>query len=233
MVGATLSLSFAAPPSAGRSAPPIPTRSPPPAAPLPTPGRSAPEACPPGHPDRIHRGTGWHPHHRGTFSFTVKVTDASSQTATKPTSITIAGGLLAITVPSSAALPSAAARRTTGAQLGTVTVTDQRGIASASWTATVTGKTFVTGRATAAETIPLTRVTYWAGPATATTGTGTFTPGQASAAAAVNLAVARTAFSLTSGSSVSSASWNPTLSVSVPAGAVSGTYTATITHSVA
>ena len=136
-------------------------------------------------------------------------------------------------MPSSAALPSAAPGGTTSAQLGTVTVTDHRGMATASWTATVTATTFVTGGATAAETIPLTQITYWSGPATATTGTGTFTPGQASAAAAVNLTVPRTAFSLTGGSSVNSASWNPTLSVSVPAAAVAGTYTATITHSVA
>jgi hypothetical protein len=169
----------------------------------------------------------------GTFSFTVKVTDASSQTATKATSITIAGGALAITVPASTALPGAAPSGTTSAPLGTVTVTDQRGIASASWTATVTGTAFVTGGGTAPETIPSTQVTYWSGPATATAGTGTFTTGQASAGAAVNLTAPRTAFSLTSGSPVNSVSWNPTLSVSVPAAAVAGTYTATITHSVA
>jgi hypothetical protein len=169
----------------------------------------------------------------GTFSFTVNVTDASSQTATKATSITIAGGLLAITAPASAALPSAAPAATTTAQLGTVTVTDNRGIASASWTATVTATTFVTGGGTAPQTIPLTQVIYWSGPATATSGTGTFTPGEPAAANAVNLAVPRVAFSLAGGSGVNSASWNPTLSVSVPPGAVAGTYTATITHSVA
>jgi uncharacterized repeat protein (TIGR01451 family) len=169
----------------------------------------------------------------GTSSFTIKVTDASSHTATKATSITIAAGPLTITVPSSAALPSASPGGSTSAQLGTVTVNDLRGMATASWTATVTATTFVTGGATAAETIPLTQITYWSGPATVTTGTGTFTPGQASPAAAVNLTVPRVAFTLTTGSSVNSVSWTPTLSVSVPAAAVAGTYTATITHSVA
>jgi hypothetical protein len=48
----------------------------------------------------------------------------------------------------------------------------------------------------------------------------------------VNLTVPRTAFSLTAGSSVNSASWNPTLSLKAPAAALAGTYTATITHSV-
>ena len=169
----------------------------------------------------------------GTFSFTVKVTDASSQTATKATSITIAGGALAITVPASTALPGAAPSGTTSAQLGTVTVTDNRGIASASWTATVTATTFVTGAGTAPQTIPLTQITYWSGPVTATSGTGTFTPGEPAAVNAVNLTAPRTAFSLTSGSPVNSASWNPTLSVSIPPAAVAGTYTATITHSAA
>jgi hypothetical protein len=169
----------------------------------------------------------------GTFSFTVKVTDATGLTASKATSVTIAGGALAITVPASAALPGAAPGGPTSAPLGTVTVTDQRGIASASWTATVTGTAFVTGGGTAPETIPLARVAYWSGPATATSGSGTFTPGQPTAAAAVNLTTPRTAFSLTSGTSVTSASWNPTVLVSVPAAAVAGTYTATITHSVA
>ncbi len=169
----------------------------------------------------------------GTFSFTVMVADAASQTATKATSVTIAAGALTISVPVTAVLPSTPPGTTTTAQLGTVTVTDQRGTAPASWTATVTATTFVTGGATTPETIPLTQISYWSGPVTATTGTGTFTPGQASAAAAVTLTVPRTGFSVTTGSSVNSASWNPTLSVSVPAAAVAGTYTATITHSVA
>jgi hypothetical protein len=169
----------------------------------------------------------------GTFSFTVRVTDSGSQTATKATSITIAAGALAITVPSSAVLPDAAPGGTASGQLGSVTVTDLRGIPTASWTATVTATTFVTGAGGPALTIPLTRITYWSGPSTATSGAGTFTPGQANAAAAVNLTSPRMAFSFTTGSSVSSASWNPTVAVSVPASAVAGTYIATITHSVA
>ncbi|HSZ31398.1 MAG TPA: hypothetical protein VK784_16785, partial [Pseudonocardiaceae bacterium] len=100
------------------------------------------------------------------------------------------------------------------------------------WTATVTGTAFVSGSGTPQETIPLTQVTYWSGLATAASGSGTFTPGQLAAPNAVNLAVPRVAFSLASGSGVNSASWNPTLSVQVPAAAVAGTYTATITESV-
>jgi hypothetical protein len=170
----------------------------------------------------------------GTANFTIKITDAGTQTATKATSISITAGPLAITVPAAAALPNTSpGGGTTSAQLGTVTVTDNRGSTTASWTATVTATTFTTGGGTAAETIPLAQITYWAGPATATTGTGTFTPGQANAAAAVNLTTPRTAFTLASGSPLNSATWNPTLNVNIPAGKVAGTYTATITHSVA
>jgi Putative Ig domain/IPT/TIG domain len=169
----------------------------------------------------------------GTFSFTVKVTDATGKTATKATTLTITPGLLSITVPSSAALPTARAGGTTSGQLGTVTVTDQRGSPGAAWTVTVTTTPFATGGGTGAETIPLSQVSYWSGPATAIAGTGTFTPGQPTAATAVNLAAARGAFTLAGGSPTNSASWNPTLSVSIPARAVSGKYVATITHSVA
>ena len=42
-----------------------------------------------------------------------------------------------------------------------------------------------------------------------------------------------TAMSLTGGAGSNSASWNPTLVVNVPAAAVAGTYSGTVTHSVA
>jgi Putative Ig domain/Bacterial lectin len=169
----------------------------------------------------------------GSYPFSVNVIDKNNGIATTSITLVVAAGVLSMTAPTSVVLPSAAPGGTTSAQLGTVTVTDRRGISAASWTATVSATTFVTGGATGPETIPLTQVTYWSGPATATTGTGTFTPGQANAGVAVNLTVPRTAFSVSTGSSLNSASWNPTLSVSVPASAVRGTYTATITHSVA
>ena len=169
----------------------------------------------------------------GTSGFTVRVTDSNSQTATEPTSLTVVAGPLSITVASSAVLPNTTPGGTTTAQLGTVSVTDDRGMANASWTVTVTATTFTTGGQTAAETIPLAQITYWSGPATASTGSGTLTPGQPNATVAVNLTSPRTAFSLASGSTINSSSWNPTLAVSVPAAAVQGTYTATITHSVA
>jgi hypothetical protein len=120
-------------------------------------------------------------------------------------------------------------------QLGSITVSDQRAALTATWVASVVAATggFTTGGGTAAETIPNTAVLYWSGPATATTGTGTFVPGQANAAAAQSLDTSRTAFSKTTGSGNNSATWNPTIVINVPAQAVAGTYTGTVNHSVA
>ncbi|MGV9775712.1 hypothetical protein [Streptosporangium sp. NPDC003464] len=119
--------------------------------------------------------------------------------------------------------------------LGSVTVSDQRAALTATWTASVIAAPggFTTGGGTAAETIPNTALLYWSGPATATTGTGTFVPGQVDAAAAQTLDVSRTAFSKTSGSGDNSATWNPTIVINIPAQAVAGTYTGTVNHSVA
>ncbi|MEU8196568.1 hypothetical protein AB0C10_22570 [Microbispora amethystogenes] len=119
--------------------------------------------------------------------------------------------------------------------LGPVTVSDQRAALTATWVATVSAASggFTTGGGTAAETVPNSAVLYWSGAATATTGTGTFVPGQANAAAAQSLDVPRTAFSKTSGSGDNSATWDPTIVVNVPAEAVAGTYTGTVNHSVA
>jgi alpha-tubulin suppressor-like RCC1 family protein len=167
-----------------------------------------------------------------TYTITVTVTATTGTAPSAPVTVEPVG-FLSISVPSSATLPAAAPGTTDSARLGAATVTDNRALGSASWTATVTGTAFVTGSGTGPQTIPLTQISYWSGPATATSGNGTFTPGQPAAANAVNLTAGRVAFSLTAGSGVNSASWNPTLSVQVPAGAVAGTYTATITESVA
>jgi hypothetical protein len=168
----------------------------------------------------------------GSFTFTVNVIDANKGIATTAITLTVGAGVLRMTAPAAVVLPSVAPGGTTSGTLGTVTVTDGRGLTGGTWTATVSATAPVTGGGSAAETIPLSGVTYWSGPATATTGTGTFTPGQLTVALAVTLTTARTAFSLTGGSAFNSASWTPTVSVAVPARAVGGSYVATITESV-
>lgn len=142
---------------------------------------------------------------------------------------------LEITVPDTRALLSGVPGGQITRTLTTVTVHDRRtGGQAGSWVATVSATSFTTGGGSPAETIPGAAVSYWSGPATATMGPGAFTPGQADAAAAQTLDVTRTAFSHAQSSpGENSASWNPTVIVSVPSGAVAGAYTGTVTHSVA
>ena len=165
------------------------------------------------------------------YSVTVTVATTTGSASSAPVTVQPLG-FLSISVPATATLPAVAPGAVTTGQLGTVTVTDSRALGSASWTATVTGTAFTTGSGGGQRMIPAGQVTYWSGPATATSGGGTFIPGQPTAAAAQPLSASRVAFRLTGGSGVNSASWNPTLSVSVLPSVVAGTYTATITHSV-
>ncbi|MFC5637813.1 hypothetical protein [Streptomyces bullii] len=77
------------------------------------------------------------------------------------------------------------------------------------------------------------QLSYWSGPATRTSGPGTRLPGQLTSAQAQSLNVPRTAFAKTSGSGNNTTAWRPTLIIAIPATAVGGTYTGTVTHSVA
>ncbi|POX54842.1 hypothetical protein [Streptomyces sp. Ru72] len=136
-----------------------------------------------------------------------------------------------VTAPASVNLGSATPGSTTTVQLGQVKVTSSNQMR---WTATVSATDFTTGRGSAAETIARGNLSYWSGPAVSKSGPGTFSPGQPTAASKVALDIARTAFSYASVSpSGTSCVWQPTLVMSVPASAVAGTYTGTVTHSVA
>lgn len=160
----------------------------------------------------------------------------AAQTGSTTVTFAITAGALNITVPATANLGAGTAGQNISGQLGPVQVVDARGNLVAAWTTTVTSTAFTTGGATSAETIPVSAVKYWSGPSTSTTGIGVFTPGQLTAALAATLtstAPGPTAFSLTLGVGNNTATWNPTLIVAAPAAAVAGTYTGTVTHSVA
>jgi hypothetical protein len=147
--------------------------------------------------------------------------------------VTVTAGVLTINVPDGPVnIGSAAPATTASGQLTTVSVSDLRAALTASWIASVSATSLTTGGGTPAETIPNTAISYWSGPATSTTGTGTFTPGQANAGAAQTLNVSRTAFSMTAGTGNNTAAWNPTLEIAIPAAAVGGVYTGTVNHSV-
>ena len=167
---------------------------------------------------------------------TTTTTAAPTTTTTEATTTTTAPvepGVLTISAPASAALSTAAPSGLLSGVIGDVTVTDTRAGIGLSWVATVASSDFLTGGASAPETVSRGAVSYWSGTPTATTGVGTFVPGQANSALAVTLDVSRTAFTAVAGVSGSSVTWRPTVSVSIPAAAISGVYTGTITHSVA
>ena len=153
-----------------------------------------------------------------------------------PARVTAEAGL-SISVPSGTVNAGTVAAGATSVtrQLGAVTVNDDRpglltGLAS-SWTATVSASDFVTGGGTAAERVPRSAVTYSSGPNTAGVGVTLFVP-----SGAVTLDQSRRAANATGLLLLlvgSSATWNPTLTISLGSGRVAGTYTGTITHSVA
>lgn len=146
-------------------------------------------------------------------------------------------GAASITVPTSRNFGSVPTGTSTfSAQLGTVTAsaTGILGLAP-SFTATVSATVFKTGAGGPSETVAKTSIRYWSGPATAFSGAlvGGFTAGQPNAALAQDLSIARVAFSGSALAGTISASWNPTIVINLPASAVAGTYSGTITHSVA
>ena len=141
---------------------------------------------------------------------------------------------LSISVPASASLGSVSAGTTSiSGQLGSVTVNASNAVLFPSFTATVSTSVFTTGGGGTNETIAKAAVSYWSGPATLTVGSLNGTPGQVNAAAAQSLSTARTAFSATGLVLTIQVVWNPTLIITLPSNAVAGTYTGTITHSVA
>jgi hypothetical protein len=135
-------------------------------------------------------------------------------------------GALSLTAPVSADLGSGAPGSTITGALGAVVVTDDRALVVASWTATASSTDWTTGGGTPGETIPAGDVGYDPGSVT-TTGTITAT------GTAITLSgTAATVVTGSAGVGNSTAAWDPAIAVAVPAAAVGGSYTGTITHSV-
>jgi hypothetical protein len=148
--------------------------------------------------------------------------------ADTPVTVQITGGDLAISAPATSVslgtkAGSSDAQSITG-QLGVVLVSDQRaGIAG--WVATA-GSTNFTGSATGSTPISAATVTYLPGTAFVV---GTATVAPTSLTAMTTPGTVQTATAVVG---VNTATWNPGIGVPIPAGAVAGTYSATITHSV-
>ncbi|SCF09367.1 Putative Ig domain-containing protein [Micromonospora saelicesensis] len=166
----------------------------------------------------------------GTFPFTVRVTDSFDQSATRPVDLVITPlGGLSISVPAISALGTVTSGTTgVSGQLGPVTVTDDRGPFSGNWVTVVSSTSFATGSGAGGETIPNSNITYASGPALASTGVGSFVP---QPGAVLNTPRTAAGWSGQTGGP-NSATWNPTLLVTLPSGVVVGDYVAVVTHSV-
>ena len=151
-------------------------------------------------------------------------TSASVGAAT-PATFTLTAGALSISAPtSSVSLGSQSVSNssfTITGSLGTVTVSDQRGGVTI-WTASVIASAFTP---TAGPADPASNISYAAG-------TITQSGVVATAIAASDLTGVTTVVNGARGG-ISTASWNPSISVLVPANYAPGVYSATITHSVA
>jgi hypothetical protein len=77
----------------------------------------------------------------------------------------------------------------------------------------------------------ISRWTSGPGALTAQTGTGVFAPGLLTAL--TNISTPQTAYTAVAEVGATSVSWNPTITVTLPSSVVAGTYTGTITRSVA
>jgi Bacterial Ig-like domain (group 3)/SdrD B-like domain len=135
-------------------------------------------------------------------------------------------GALSLSAPVSVNLGSGAPGTTISGALGPLSVTDDRALLSASWTVAASATDFTTGTGTPAETIPATDVGYDPGSIT-TTGTITATGTPVTLSSTATPVVTGT-----DGVGDNTATWDPTISVAIPANAVAGVYTATLTNSI-
>ena len=157
------------------------------------------------------------------FAITALPAGADPTTAT----FQLTAGGLSISVPASVSIGSQVASigpSTISGQLGVVTVTDQRG-GTTNWVASVIVTAFTPTTGPAVTAIAADKVSYSAGTITqvGVTATKPVTTDLTGVSPVVNGA----------STGLSTASWNPTISVLLPANAAPGIYTATITHSIA
>jgi hypothetical protein len=142
--------------------------------------------------------------------------------------ITVTGGALSITVPTNAgnlgSRPNSVLGGTVSGLLGPVQVNDARSAAAGSgWVASVISTAFTppTGTAIAASAVGYTAGTI------VKVGTATYAANDPANLTGVVPAVTATGIT-----GDNSATWNPTITVTVPGGMAAGIYSATITHSV-
>jgi hypothetical protein len=142
---------------------------------------------------------------------------------------TVTTGGLTMTAPGSANLGSAAPGGAISGDLGgNVVVTDLRATLGGTWTATASSTAWITGTGTTPETIPAGDASYDPGTITVTGTSNAATEGHV--IAALSGTPQNTVTATVTGNNT--ATWDPTIAVAVPAAAVGGVYTATLTQSV-
>ena len=156
-----------------------------------------------------------------TGTLTQSVSGTTPETASTTVTFTVTSGALSLGVPASANLGSGAPGTTISAAIGPVILTDDRALASASWSVTAAETDFTNG----GQTIPASDASYEVGSVT-TTGTITVTATNATLENPAQDVVTGTA-----GVGNNTATWDPVVAVNVPAGAAAGVYTGTLSHS--
>ena len=148
---------------------------------------------------------------------------------------TISAGLLTISEPSAQAglgtVTATPLGTTTSGSLGTTTINDARG-SLAGWTVSVSSTDFTT--ASPVQTIPASNaVMYLPSLATVTQGVAVVTNTHVAAASGLTLGNSSSSFmtAATTGSNV--VTYSPTVQVTLPSTAIAGTYTGTVTQTVA
>jgi hypothetical protein len=151
---------------------------------------------------------------------------ASAETTGTPadtsTTFSLTGGDLTLSVVASATLTdeaSVVAANVITGTLGAVSVTDARG-GTTGWVASAASSTFTGSGLSVSD-----GVTYTNGTVTET-GTNTV-----AAVTGLSITSVQPVATATAVSGYNTASWNPTLNVSMPAGALTGAYTGTVTTS--
>jgi len=159
---------------------------------------------------------------------------SSRTTTSAPLPVPDPPGVLSISAPGLTSLGATGrGGRVVSARMGTVTVTDTRGVVGGAWTARVSATPFTTGGSSAGERVARSSILYWSGPATARSGIARLVCGQRGPSDAVRLTSTRVAFSATQVTGRNRASWVPTVVIRVPQAAVAGRYRGAIIHSVA
>jgi hypothetical protein len=164
----------------------------------------------------------------------IGVATLSAPADAQSVTFTLGGGSLSITEPGTASLTAGALSGLTGSaftgSLGSTTVTDQRGGVTG-WTSTIAQTTAFTNGGT---TIPVGNTKVWVTGAIVPTGVAVVTPGTY-VSQATGLALSGSSQSFVTATAVvgnNSATFNPSLAVTVPSDATAGAYSGVITQTV-